>query len=548
MRTVGGLPDLLGLAVLAFLSPGWAAAPVTFQVDMSVQMTLGSFCPGQGERVTVAGDAINNWDVSASVLTNSVADSNLYVGTFNLTNASGSAVNYKFVMDGVWERNGIGPGGAQNRRFTLEGAPQTLPAVFFDTLTTGSSLQATPTAFRASVVGGDLSMLAFLESQGNVYREGGQAEDALQMLKRKGLNCVRLRLYTSSAAQAQADPYNCINNLAYTLPLAVRVKTLGQQLMLDCHYSDTWADPGHQAIPTSWTNLSFPQLVARMREYSSNAIAALNSAGAMPDYVQVGNEITGGLLWPAGHVGGTYDTPTQWSQLGQLLGGAVQGIRDAAGDSMPKVVVHTDTGANWGATLWFFDNLARQKVPFDIIGLSYYPQLHGSPTNFFECLAKTTKRYNRSVFVVETSFPWTNSTTTNLHGIPVGTNGQVQYVVALARIIKGVPGAMVPGVLWWGTEYPGSGTGFFDSGGNVLPVAGAFGHLSAPVQLKAHLNGNDLILTWPLSGVGMALNASTNLQGPWWAVTNEAQNTNLLFGMTVPAEPDALRAHRLQGN
>ncbi len=155
---------------------------------------------------------------------------------------------------------------------------------------------------------------------------------------------MRLRLFTSSPAQAQADLYNYTNNLDYTLPLALRVKNAGLQFMLDFHYSDTWADPGHQAKPAAWANLTFSQLVAQLRQYSSNCVATFKAAGVTPDYVQVGNEITSGLLWPDGQVRGACDTSSQWSKLGQLLASAITGIREAAAAGAPKIVIHIDRG------------------------------------------------------------------------------------------------------------------------------------------------------------------------------------------------------------
>src|SRR5215470_3840976 len=108
------------------------------------------------------------------------------------------------------------------------------------------------------LAGADFSHLAFFEARGVHYRENGAVYDGIQILKNHGINCVRLRLFTSSAAQAAADPYNYINNTNYTVPLAVRVKNAGLLFCLDFHYSDTWADPGKQATPTAWTNLAFP--------------------------------------------------------------------------------------------------------------------------------------------------------------------------------------------------------------------------------------------------------------------------------------------------
>lgn len=269
------------------------------------------------------------------------------------------------------------------------------------------SLPLFPASAADFIAGADYSHLAFFEQRGIVYRDAGQPRDALAILKDRGLTCARLRLFTSSAAQAAADPYNYINNLDYTLALALRVKNAGLKFMLDFHYSDSWADPGKQTKPAAWTNLSFPQLKDQMRAYNSNTIAVLKAAGAMPDYVQVGNEIIGGLLWPEGRVGGGYDTPTQWSQLAQLLTNAIAGIRDAAGQQMPAIMIHIDRGGDWGGTQWFFDRLLQQQVPFDLIGLSYYPFWHGNFDALSNCLHNTALRYAKPVVIAETAFPWT---------------------------------------------------------------------------------------------------------------------------------------------
>jgi arabinogalactan endo-1,4-beta-galactosidase len=407
------------------------------------------------------------------------------------------------------------------------------------------------------VAGADLSHLAFFESRGVVYRDAGQVQDGLAILKRHGLTCVRLRLFTSNPAQAQADPYNYNNNLDYTLPLAVRVKNAGLQFILDFHYSDTWADPGHQAKPAAWTNLTFTQLAAQIRQYSSNCIAAFKAAGAVPDYVQVGNEITSGFLWPDGQVGGAYDTPSQWSRLGQLLTNAITGIREASGPVAPKIIIHIDRGGDWTGTQWFFDHLRQQQVPFDIIGESYYPFWHGSLDNLRNCLTNAAARYGKPLMLTETAFPYNNST--NLYGIPASTNGQVQYVVALARLLLSVPDGKVIGTFWWGAEYqplPGVETGgcenrsFFGTGGEVLPVADAFGQLSAPLRLGIGLEAGGLTLQWPLSGAGSALMTTTQLSSlaGWQPVTNAVQNTGGTFRVTLPRSPAPSGFFRLQSN
>ena len=409
------------------------------------------------------------------------------------------------------------------------------------------------------ISGADFSLLAFFEQRGVVYRDNGEVKDGLAILKQHGLNCVRLRLFTSNAVQAQANPYNYTNNLDYTLPLAVRVKSNGLRFMLDFHYSDTWADPGKQTKPVAWTNLPFAQLVQKMQEYNSNCIAAFKLAGAMPDYVQVGNEITSGLLWPEGRVGTANDS-AQWPQLGQLLKAAIQGIRDASGTTSPLIIVHLDRGGDWDATKWFFDNLAQQGVAFDIIGESYYPWWHGSFASLARCLTNAASQYHKPVLIAETAFPWTNSYwTTNIYGLLPSPGGQVQFVVALSQVLKNLPLELTAGVCWWGTEYQqvsgvseaGFNTAsFFDSNGNLLPVADAVGQLAAPVLLSASLSNSVLTLRWPLSGARASLKTATSLDSGtvWTPVTNAPQNTNAFFTLTLPWQGGLSRFYRLISN
>ena len=410
------------------------------------------------------------------------------------------------------------------------------------------------------VAGADMSFLSYFESNGIAYKDNGQTEDALAILKTLGLNCIRLRLFTSSAAQAEADPYDYINNLDYTVPLAARVKNAGLKFMLDFHYSDTWADPGHQATPSAWTNLAFEPLVQELRAYNSNCIATFQAAGAMPDYVQVGNEITGGMLWTNGAVPGN-DAAIQWSKLAELISAAIQGIRDAAGNQMPQIVVHIDRGGDWAGTQWFFDNLIQtQHVQFDIIGESYYPVYHGSLGDLANCLTNAALRYGKPIFVAETDFPWTNSYwTTNIYGFPGTTNGQAAYTIALVQIVRSLPQNLGAGIFWWGAEYqqlPGVNeagydtASFFNVQGNVLPAADVLGQSAAPLVLSASLDGTNVNLQWPLSGAGLGLTTATSLSlgATWIPVNSPVQSTGTLYQAWLPVDAATNRFYRLQSN
>ena len=343
----------------------------------------------------------------------------------------------------------------------------------------------------------DFSFVPYFESLGVQYRDGGTIRDPFQILKNHGINCVRLRIFTSSAAQAAADPYDYANNLSYNLPLALRVKNAGLLFSLDFHYSDTWADPGHQATPSVWTNLSFANLVLQMRAYNSNTIAAFATEGAMPDFVQVGNEIENGMLWPLGKVSPNANGGTQWNQLGQLMTAAVQGIQDAstaAGQPMPKIVVHIGTGGNATTAVNYFNNLEGQAVPFDIIGLSYYPFFQNSLSDLSNCLTSTANAFGKPIIVAETAFPWTNTCPNawlgDLFGYPPSVIGQVSFLVAEGQVIRSVPRGLMAGVFYWGGEYQAingvneggyNTASFWDAGGNVLPSLDAFVSIASPL-------------------------------------------------------------------
>jgi arabinogalactan endo-1,4-beta-galactosidase len=392
--------------------------------------------------------------------------------------------------------------GSAGERGPLEDAPQGLPqhewrmglklAVLLAIAFVSFQQAARAQAYTNYLAGADFSFLTYFTDLGVEYKDGGVVTDGIEILKNHGINCVRLRLFTSSQAQAAADPYDYINNTNYTVPLAVRVKNAGLLFLLDFHYSDTWADPGNQAIPSAWTMLNFSQLVQQMYTYNSNTIATFAAAGAMPDYVQVGNEITAGMLWPyGGPLSG--NGGTNWSQLAQLMNSAIQGIHDAsaaAGEPMPCIIVHIDQGGNWATTEWFFDNLESNGVPFDIIGESYYPFYQGSLTALGACLTNAANTYNKPIIVAETAFPWTNTCPAAWLNGPYVTNtsypptesGQVSFLEAECQIVTSVPNGLGAGVFYWGGEYQAvSGVNeagfntasFFDAGGNLLPSLNA---------------------------------------------------------------------------
>ncbi|HEX5324940.1 MAG TPA: glycosyl hydrolase 53 family protein, partial [Capsulimonadaceae bacterium] len=145
------------------------------------------------------------------------------------------------------------------------------------------------------LAGGDISLLTWEEQHGTVYKDHGKPEDMLKIFKDHGCNFMRLRIWVNPSEKGIF-----VNDLAYTVALGKRIKKAGFYLDIDFHYSDSWADPGKQIKPAAWRDLPFDQLVTTMQNYTRDAIAAMRKGGAMPDIVQIGNEITPGMLWPDG--------------------------------------------------------------------------------------------------------------------------------------------------------------------------------------------------------------------------------------------------------
>jgi arabinogalactan endo-1,4-beta-galactosidase len=334
-------------------------------------------------------------------------------------------------------------------------------------------------------LGGDISALERIEQAGGVFRDGGQPGDAIAILKAHGANGFRLRLFVNPNYEDVQ-----VNDLDYTVRMAGRIKAAGAKLLLDFHYSDTWADPGHQVTPAAWAGLDFDSLEQQVESYSTDVITRLKQAGALPDIVQVGNEIDAGMLWPLGRVGGTDDTPQQWDQFTRLVKAGIRGVRAALapGDSV-RIMLQYSQGGSSGGTQWFFDHMDAYGVPYDFIGVSYYPWWHGTLADLSANLRATALRYGRDVMVVETSYPWRAggwedmATDRAAMTWPISPQGQAQFLRDVLAAVAAVPNDHGAGVIWWYPEaievpglfvWGGGSLALFDASGNVLPAAGDF--------------------------------------------------------------------------
>lgn len=315
-------------------------------------------------------------------------------------------------------------------------------------------------------IGADLSFLKQAEDNGFTFKENGAAKPGLQLFKDHGYNWIRLRIFHT--------PTELPNDLQYTLALASEAKKKGYKLLLDFHYSDTWADPAKQFIPVAWEGLSHDVLVDSVFSYTRNTLAVFQKAGAMPDMVQPGNEIVNGMLWPDGKI------PENWNHLADLLKAGIKGVYAACENQpVPKIMIQIDQGGNKHRTKYFYDNLLALGVEFDVIGQSYYPWWHGSLLDLRENMIFMAKEYKKPIFLVEVAYCYapTEYLTKN-PPFPESPEGQRQFLEEVNRIVLNTPDNLGAGIFWWEPATMNlrgiSTRDFFDDEGNVLPVINVF--------------------------------------------------------------------------
>ncbi len=312
-------------------------------------------------------------------------------------------------------------------------------------------------------IGADLSFLKQAEDHGFAYKENGQAKPGLQIFKDHGYNWIRLRLFHT--------PTQLPNSLAYTIALAKEAKKQGFKFLLDYHYSDTWADPGKQFIPKAWEGKSHAALIQAVYEYTRTTMVAFRDSGAFPDMVQVGNEISNGMLWPDGKL------PENWNNFAELVQAGINGLYAGCGNTpCPEIMIHIDKGGDKNFTRYFFDKLNTYGIRYDVIGQSYYPWWHGSLLDLRECLYFAATEYKKDIIVVEVAYNWRPAEYINKHDpFAESPEGQKEFLEEVNRIVMNVPDNRGTGVFWWEPAVSRGGSrSYFDDAGNVLPVIEVF--------------------------------------------------------------------------
>jgi arabinogalactan endo-1,4-beta-galactosidase len=349
------------------------------------------------------------------------------------------------------------------------------------------NVELVPGRAALTVMGADISSLKKSEDKGGVYTyEDGTQADALKILHDHGLNYARIRVWVSSP-----DGYH---GKAQLLEMAKRLKQNKIKLLVDFHYADSWADPGKQPKPAAWEDLDFEGLKKALYDHTYDICNSLEEQGTPPDMVQVGNEITNGVLWPDGKNDKSFDN------LAALLKEGYRAVKDCSPDT--PVMLHLDNGGNNDMYRWWFDSIIEREVPFDLIGVSYYPYWHGTFADLQHNLNDIAVRYDKDIIIVETAYAFTSDDNDNYEniirfqekpGYPFSPESQMRMLADIMTITRAIPNGHGLGVMWWDatwTAVPGNGwdpfhpssgnnwenQALFDYENRALPAMNLFNH------------------------------------------------------------------------
>jgi len=345
---------------------------------------------------------------------------------------------------------------------------------------------------RLSILGADVSSLAKSEALGGKYfdvrehmcSERSEPGSALDILEDHGLSHVRLRVWV--------NPADGHHNLAELHKMARHAHALGLHTFVDLHYSDTWADPGHQTKPAAWANYTTTQLTQAVYDHTYAACMAAKVSEHGPAMIQLGNEINSGMLFPDGS---TWNPPN-WDNLASFLKAGYAAVKACSPHT--KVALHLANGGDNGSFRWWFDNITARGVEFDVIAASYYGYWHGSLGDLQANLNDVSARYGKNVLVAETAYPftlddadgWPNSiglASQLVAGYPATPAGQAANFRDVMSIVRAVPNGRGLGAFYWDATWtavkgngwdptdPTSGDAWenqalFDFNGRVLPA------------------------------------------------------------------------------
>lgn len=283
--------------------------------------------------------------------------------------------------------------------------------------------------------GADVGWLPQMEAAGyKFYNADGKEQDCLEILKSYGINTIRLRTWVNPDDDKASG--HCSKD--ETVAMAVRAQKMGMRIMIDFHYSDSWADPAKQKKPKAWEGHDFATLQQDVYNYTHDVMTALKAAGVTPEWVQVGNETASGMIYPEG-------STNNWNTLAPLINKGYDAIKDVSPTT--KVILHVDRGNDNARFRKWFDSATAHNARYDVIGLSYYPYwLDGNPdyTLSIDDLGNNLKdmvsRYGKEVMVVEVG------------GEDFKVQNTYDMLVAVQKKVREVPNNKGLGLIYWEPE------------------------------------------------------------------------------------------------
>ena len=338
------------------------------------------------------------------------------------------------------------------------------------------------------IMGADLSYVSQIEDNGAVYKINNQPKDAFEIFKSIGTNTARVRLWNNPTWQLPVTGGKMYSDLMDVEKTMRRAKQQGMAVCLDLHYSDDWADPDKQITPAAWKNLPISILKDSVYNYTLAVLNYFSEKNLTPEIIQIGNETTFGMLWPAGKI----ENNSNWENFGTLLNSGIKAVRDFSTNATihPKIIIHVAQlqYANW----WTKNIIEKGHVTdFDILGISHYYKW--STVNSMQAIGDTIQllknNFNKPIVLVETAFAWTNDnadtygnlfySTTPIEGYSFTKEDQQRYMKDLIQtlITNGGTGIMYWEPAWitssmkdrWGKGSSWENNTFFDFSCNLLP-------------------------------------------------------------------------------
>lgn len=302
--------------------------------------------------------------------------------------------------------------------------------------------------------GADVSWVTQMESQGiKYYNKSGTQQDLFTILKGLGMNTIRLR--------AWVNPINGWCNTADLLAKVIRANNAGFRILIDFHYSDSWADPGKQNKPLAWQNETVAQLATSVKDYTTSVLNTLKQSNIFPEWVQVGNETNNGMLWPEGKAS---DNMANFATFVNAGYDAVKSVYPGT-----KVIVHISNGYDNALFRWIFDGLKNNGAKWDVIGMSLYPTAANWVQLNSQCLSNMSdmvSRYNKEVMICEVGMPVIDSVECK------------KFIADLVTKTKSLPNNKGLGVLYWEPEcynnWQGYGLGAFGTAGRPTAALDGF--------------------------------------------------------------------------